>query len=348
MTKQTPRTTEERTPRDRAIDLIYDSMERRGFGSPQSRAHAVELVEEVEAAAATLSLPDEWLLSISMMEAARRIDMEIPVGHSWRELAMLTNVILADQYRAASSGPSKGEPTCDERGHVHRHPYGPQYHDECDITDRAASPAGPEAVPQSELPQPRDTPHLDRDGDRWRGRSSEARLAVTDDGPRSESRSSGGWQGGPSGDIQRAIAIIEDSRQTHVNWADWRRKGNGTDTDHEMIGDLEWHENAIRDYDHVLAVLRSGAVPQSERGAEGVEAVCVQCGHYAPPEERMNPTLHRTCYESGMNEEVRTLLDIIDRITEGGEVRLYEDEHQAVERIRAALASPAHPDEEPR
>jgi hypothetical protein len=141
MTKQTPRTTEERTPRDRAIDLIYDSMERRGFGSPQSRAHAVELVEEVEAAAATLSLPDEWLLSISMMEAARRIDMEIPVGHSWRELAMLTNVILADQYRAASSGPSKGEPTC----HVHRHPYGPQYHDECDITDRAASPAGPEA-----------------------------------------------------------------------------------------------------------------------------------------------------------------------------------------------------------
>jgi hypothetical protein len=145
MTKQTPRTTEERTPRDRAIDLIYDSMERRGFGSPQSRAHAVELVEEVEAAAATLSLPDEWLLSISMMEAARRIDMEIPVGHSWRELAMLTNVILADQYRAASSGPSKGEPTCDERGHVHRHPYGPQYHDECDITDRAASPAGPEA-----------------------------------------------------------------------------------------------------------------------------------------------------------------------------------------------------------
>ena len=65
---------------------------------------------EREAAAATLSLPDEWLLSISMMEAARRIDMEIPVGHSWREVAMLTNVILADQYRAASSEPSKGEP----------------------------------------------------------------------------------------------------------------------------------------------------------------------------------------------------------------------------------------------
>ena len=104
---------------------------------------------------------------------------------------------------------------------------------------------------------PRDTPHLDRNGDRWREHPSEARLAETDAGPRSESRSvaSGGWQGGPSGDIQRAIAIIEDSRQTHVNWAEWRRKGNGTDTDHEMIGDLEWHEAAIRDYDHVLAVL---------------------------------------------------------------------------------------------
>lgn len=61
----------------------------------------------------------------------------------------------------------------------------------------------------------------------------------------------------PESAISRAIAIIEESRQTHVRWADWRRKGNGTDTDHEMIGDLEWHENAIRDYDHVLAVLRA-------------------------------------------------------------------------------------------
>jgi hypothetical protein len=369
MTKQTPRTTEERTPRDRAIDLIYDSMERRGFGSPQSRAHAVELVEEVEAAAATLSLPDEWLLSISMMEAARRIDMEIPVGHSWRELAMLTNVILADQYRAASSGPSKGEPTC----HVHRHPYGPQYHDECDITDRAASPAGPEAVPQSELPQPRDTPHLDRDGDRWRGRSSEARLAVTDDGPRSESRSSGGWQGGPSGDIQRAIAIIEDSRQTHVNWADWRRKGNGTDTDHEMIGDLEWHENAIRDYDHVLAVLRSGAVPQSEPPDGRCTAASARCekpaghegGHYTeyrepvwsyrvgavPQSEREGLGVERLGLSAEQTRNLRQHL-IARRQTLGEWVSdvLFDFRMGRPDGIEypPALASPAHPDEGPR
>jgi hypothetical protein len=50
--------------------------------------------------------PDEWLLSISIMEAARRIGLEMVVGHSWRELAMLTNTILADQLAAASpAGP---------------------------------------------------------------------------------------------------------------------------------------------------------------------------------------------------------------------------------------------------
>lgn len=49
----------------------------------------------------------------------------------------------------------------------------------------------------------RDTPHLDRYGDRWRDRPSEARLAVMDDGLRSEPRSSGGWQGRPSGSVKR-------------------------------------------------------------------------------------------------------------------------------------------------
>ena len=136
--------------------------------------------------------------------------------------------------------------------------------------DRAASRERPQPD------NPRDTPHLDRNGDRWREHPSEARLAETDAGPRSESRSvaSGGWQGGPSGDIQRAIAIIEDSRQTHVNWAEWRRKGNGTDTDHEMIGDLEWHEAAIRDYDHVLAVLRAS----QERPQPTIEQLAAEQG----------------------------------------------------------------------
>ena len=115
---------------------------------------------------------------------------------------------------------------------------------------------------------PRDTPHLDRDGDRWRGRPSEARLAVSDDGLRSESRSSGGRQGRPSGaDIRRAIAIVEDSRLTHVHWADWRSKGHGTDEDHDLIGDLAYHEAAIRSYDHVLAVLH-GFAPSGDGRSE--------------------------------------------------------------------------------
>lgn len=58
-------------------------------------------------------------------------------------------------------------------------------------------------------------------------------------------------------DVDEAMKVIRSSRQTHVHWAEWRRKGHGTDQDHEMIGDLEWHEDAIRDYDLVLRVLRS-------------------------------------------------------------------------------------------
>jgi hypothetical protein len=58
----------------------------------------------------SLDVSDEWLLSISIMEAARRIGLEMNVGHSWRELAMLTNKILADQLRASEKG-TGGAPT---------------------------------------------------------------------------------------------------------------------------------------------------------------------------------------------------------------------------------------------
>jgi hypothetical protein len=82
--------------------------------------------------------PDEWLLSISIMEAARRIGLEMVVGHSWRELAMLTNTILADQLAAAS-------------------PAGPGIRNRLLVSrfDPSVSldeliGAGPEAVPQSE------------------------------------------------------------------------------------------------------------------------------------------------------------------------------------------------------
>ena len=115
---------------------------------------------------------------------------------------------------------------------------------------------------RTEPETPRDTPHLDRDGDRWREHPSEARFAVTDAGPRSESRSSGGWQGGPSGDdIDRAVAVVESSRLTHVHWAEWRRNGGTGD---DMAGDLEHHEEAIRGYDHVLTVLRQARQAMKE------------------------------------------------------------------------------------
>jgi len=54
-------------------------------------------------------------------------------------------------------------------------------------------------------------------------------------------------------EVLTAIATVEDSRQTHVNWAEWRRRGNGGD---EMAGDLKHHEDAIAGYDQVLDVLR--------------------------------------------------------------------------------------------
>lgn len=58
-------------------------------------------------------------------------------------------------------------------------------------------------------------------------------------------------------DVERAISTIEESRMTHVRWAEWRRRGHGTDEDHQLIGDLAWHEEAIAGYDHVLTVLRA-------------------------------------------------------------------------------------------
>jgi hypothetical protein len=74
------------------------------FDDPPSSPRAGR--STVSAAGEPQRPPDEWLLSISIMEAARRIGLEMVVGHSWRELAMLTNTILADQLAAASpAGP---------------------------------------------------------------------------------------------------------------------------------------------------------------------------------------------------------------------------------------------------
>ena len=65
-------------------------------------------------------------------------------------------------------------------------------------------------------------------------------------------------------DIERAIAIVTDSRSTHVHWRDWRRAGHGTEEDHEMVGDRSFHEEAIAGYDHVLRVLRDALAAHKE------------------------------------------------------------------------------------
>lgn len=56
-------------------------------------------------------------------------------------------------------------------------------------------------------------------------------------------------------EVVRAIAIIEDSRQTHVTWRDWLAAGNAEP--HPDIGDVAWHQTCIDEYDHVLGVLRN-------------------------------------------------------------------------------------------
>jgi len=55
-------------------------------------------------------------------------------------------------------------------------------------------------------------------------------------------------------DVEAAMKVVRSSRLTHVHWAEWRRNGGTGD---DMAGDLEHHEDAIRDYDLVLKVLRS-------------------------------------------------------------------------------------------
>lgn len=57
---------------------------------------------------------------------------------------------------------------------------------------------------------------------------------------------------------ERAIEVVEHSRQTHVKWLeyqakypDWDRRATGAD-----VGDTEHHQRLIEDYDLVLAELR--------------------------------------------------------------------------------------------
>lgn len=54
---------------------------------------------------------------------------------------------------------------------------------------------------------------------------------------------------------ERAIAIVEDSRRTHVEWRSWLTAH--PDADAAFVGDAQWHTECIANYDEVLQLLWS-------------------------------------------------------------------------------------------
>lgn len=59
-------------------------------------------------------------------------------------------------------------------------------------------------------------------------------------------------------DIERAIAIIEECRQSHVDWAAFQRSNPNwrDETEPDDVGGPQHHESWVEKYDQVLAVLR--------------------------------------------------------------------------------------------
>jgi hypothetical protein len=61
--------------------------------------------------------------------------------------------------------------------------------------------------------------------------------------------------------LDRAIAIVEDARQTHVEAIDWLTEHRRTAPQWARIsaaleGGVSFHRRCVRDYDFVLKVLR--------------------------------------------------------------------------------------------
>lgn len=60
--------------------------------------------------------------------------------------------------------------------------------------------------------------------------------------------------------MEKAIAYIEDARSSHVGWAEWIKAYPGEAAKSvpriATAGDIPFHEEWVRKYDHVLAVLR--------------------------------------------------------------------------------------------
>lgn len=69
--------------------------------------------------------------------------------------------------------------------------------------------------------------------------------------------------------VKRAIAIVEDSRRTHVEWAEWQEATPDwkSKVEPSSPGEPEHHRRCISEYDHVLSVLRAGlsATPEDHQ-----------------------------------------------------------------------------------
>ena len=59
-------------------------------------------------------------------------------------------------------------------------------------------------------------------------------------------------------EVERAIAIVEDSRRTHVEWAEWQEATPNWQSQVEPTspGEPAHHRRCISEYDEVLSVLR--------------------------------------------------------------------------------------------
>jgi hypothetical protein len=68
-----------------------------------------------------------------------------------------------------------------------------------------------------------------------------------------------------SDDVRKAVAIIEESKRSHQTWIAWYDKYPDEESVHnDTCGGKEWHLQCIEGYDHVLKVLKSQPLKDSE------------------------------------------------------------------------------------
>lgn len=78
-------------------------------------------------------------------------------------------------------------------------------------------------------------------------------------------------------DVDRAIAVVENSRRTHVEWAEFIESGQTWTPSPDHVGDVEHHRECIVGYDHVLTVLRA-AEPREDESSRSATPETVYVG----------------------------------------------------------------------